>query len=415
MSGKTCCGGSSGGGGSGGISDARVKVRKAACCGPAKPGAQTVSDGWDASGPLREPAQDTACGCGADERPEASYITGYIQTPAGEIPQVATKLDFPDTLGSWKCRWSIGRMDYKVAPGLYAVGTPDSASPVLVTANYKMTFDRLRERLGGLNLWIVVLDTDGVNVWCAAGKGTFGTEELVRRLEAVKLKSVVTHRNLILPQLGATGVAAHEVAKQTGFRVIYGTIRAKDIREFLNSDMKATEEMRTVRFTLGDRLVLTPMELVGSAIPILIAFGILFILNAVGFGHYGLADLYGVLGAIIVGAVLTPLLLPWIPGRAFSFKGGLLGLLWAVGFLFLNGLPSVPSFGWLKAAAYILLLPALSGFLTMNFTGSSTFTSLSGVDREMKIAVPIMLCAAAAAVLLLLVSDFIRLFGGGLI
>jgi CO dehydrogenase/acetyl-CoA synthase gamma subunit (corrinoid Fe-S protein) len=120
-------------------------------------------------------------------------------------------------------------MDYKVEPGLYAVGTPDDKAPVLVTANYKMTFDRLREQLGGVSLWIVVLDTDGVNVWCAAGKGTFGTDEVVHRVKEVGLDRLVSHRTLLLPQLSATGVAAHEVKKQTGFRVVYGPIKAKDI------------------------------------------------------------------------------------------------------------------------------------------------------------------------------------------
>ncbi|MPN42845.1 hypothetical protein SDC9_190403 [bioreactor metagenome] len=69
----------------------------------------------------------------------------------------------------------------------------------------------------------------------------------------------------------------------------------------------------------------------------------------------------------------------------------------------------------MNAAAYFLLLPTLSGFLTMNFTGSSTYTSLSGVDREMKIAIPVMLFAAVGAVLLLLASDFTLLFGGVLV
>ena len=380
---KTCCGGS-------GVSVRRVK--KTGCCGGSgESGEQSPA----CCGAREQPTGDSACVCTDGASFDAEWVTGRIATPAGDVPQVATKLTFKDTFGSWKCRWSIGRMDYKVDPGLYAVGTPDAASPVLVTANYKMTFDRLREQLGGLSLWIVVLDTDGVNVWCAAGKGTFGTEEVIRRIAAVKLSRIVTHRTVILPQLGAVGVAAHEVAKQTGFRVVYGTVRADDIKAFIADGMKATEKMRTVRFPIGDRAVLTPMELVGALTPLLVAFGVLFILNTIGFGHYGLADFCGIIGAVLVGALITPLLLPWVPGRAFSFKGGLLGLLWAVGFLFISGLPSVPVFGWLKAAAYCLLLPALSGFLTMNFTGSSTYTSLSGVDREMKIAVPVMLFAAA--------------------
>jgi hypothetical protein len=407
---KSCCGGT-------GVSERQVK-KDGCACSSGVPKADGVSM-TDSSCPkaLVEPVQgyQNESSHNTCTRVDADWIIGYIQTPAGEIPQVSTKLSFTDILGSWKCRWSIGRMDYKVEPGLYAVGTPDDKAPVLVTANYKMTFDRLREQLAGLNLWIVVLDTDGVNVWCAAGKGTFGTEEVVNRITAIHLSDIVTHRNIILPQLGAVGIAAHEVLKQTGFHVIYGTVRAKDLKAFFANNMKATEEMRTVKFTLADRIVLTPMELVGSLKPLLIAFGILFILNAIGFGHYGRLDFIGLIGAVLVGVIITPVLLPWVPGRAFSFKGGLLGLFWAAGFLILTGFPSAPQIGWLKAVAYFLLLPSLSGFCTMNFTGSSTFTSLSGVDKEMKIALPIMLFASAGAVLLLLISDFIVLFGGALI
>jgi hypothetical protein len=397
---STCCGGST---------PVGRRAKQSSCCG-----GETTADKTSTCCGQTE-AQDVVAAVEHDPAVfEQPYVIGMIATPAGDIPQVATKLSFADTLGSWKCRWSIGRMDYKVDPGLYAVGQPDAGSQVLVTANYKMTFDRLREQLGGLNLWILVLDTDGVNVWCAAGKGTFGTDELVRRVSAVRLSEVVSHRTLILPQLGAVGVAAHEVTRQTKFRVVYGPVRAKDIPAFFANGMQTTEAMRTVRFTFRDRAVLTPMELVGAMTPVLIAFGILFILNAVGFGHYGSADFYGILGAIFVGAVLTPMLLPWVPGRAFSLKGAILGFVWAVGFLLLNGFPN-PAFGWLKAAAYFLLLPALSGFLTMNFTGSSTYTSLSGVDREMKFAVPAQLVAAVGAILLLLVSDAILTFGGKLV
>ena len=107
-------------------------------------------------------------------------------------------------------------MTYTIDPGLYALGRPDEHSPVLVTANYKMSFDRLREALPGMNAWILVLDTKGINVWCASGKGTFGTEELVGRLESNGLSRVVAHRELILPQLSGPGIAAHLVKKLSG-------------------------------------------------------------------------------------------------------------------------------------------------------------------------------------------------------
>ena len=69
-------------------------------------------------------------------------------------------------------------MRYRVDPGLYSLGNPDSSSPVFVSANYRLSFNALRGSLKNSNCWILVLDTKGINVWCAAGKGTFGTEEL---------------------------------------------------------------------------------------------------------------------------------------------------------------------------------------------------------------------------------------------
>ncbi|HEX9062187.1 MAG TPA: mercury methylation corrinoid protein HgcA, partial [Clostridia bacterium] len=187
------------------------------------------------------------------------WVIDEINTSAGNVPKVSTQLTFRDTLGSWKARWGINRMNYKISPGLYAVGSPEKDSHVLVTANYKLTFDSLRKELDGLNVWILVLDTKGINVWCAAGKGTFGTKELLNRIFKTNLSQVVSSRNLILPQLGAPGVSAHEVAKQSGFKVIYGPVRSKDIKAFINSGMNATKEMRTVKFGMYDRLILTPI------------------------------------------------------------------------------------------------------------------------------------------------------------
>ncbi|GAH17185.1 unnamed protein product, partial [marine sediment metagenome] len=131
--------------------------------------------------------------------------------------------------------------------------TPDSKAPVLVTANYKLTFDILRKALASISAWILVLDTRGINVWCAAGKDLFSTDEVVRRVKRSGLEKVVTHNQLILPQLAATGVAAHHVKKGSGFKVIWGPVRAKDIRSFLTNGLKAEKSMRQVTFTTRDR------------------------------------------------------------------------------------------------------------------------------------------------------------------
>ncbi|MGE5328052.1 MAG: mercury methylation corrinoid protein HgcA [Deltaproteobacteria bacterium] len=358
------------------------------------------------------------CGDGNDWLPESitqyskkdNWIVGEIRTPIVKLPRVSTELSFKDTIGNWKARWGINRMNYKIDPGLYAVGTPDDTSPVLVTANYKLTFDSLRKELTGINVWILVLDTKGINVWCAAGKGTFGTKEIINRINKTELSKVVSHKTLILPQLGAPGVGAHEVTKHSGFKVAYGPVRAKDLKEFISSGMKATEKMRTVNFTTYDRLILTPIELVSTFKPSLIVFGILFLLNLIAAKPFGLVDFYGYAGALIVGCVLTPVLLPWIPGRAFAWKGWLLGLIWAICVNMFNGWPQAPLYSLVRAVGYILVLPSLSAFYAMNFTGCSTYTSFSGVLKEMKIAIPAIVISIGLGTLLILANSlFIKL------
>jgi hypothetical protein len=103
-------------------------------------------------------------------------------------------------------------------------------------------------------------------------------------------------------------------------------------------------------------------------------------------------------GAVIVGTVAVQILLPWIPGRAFALKGWILGAIWAIAICSLRGFPGASLGGWLVALSYILILPAISAFLAMNFTGSSTFTSLSGVVKEMKYAVPSMIVSAGLGI-----------------
>ena len=321
--------------------------------------------------------------------------------------RVSTELTFKDISGTWKARWSINRMNYKVDPELYYVGAPDADSPVLVTANYKMSFDALRKELSGISAWILVLDTKGINVWCAAGKGTFGTEELIKRIKVSGLSGVVEHRTLILPQLGAVGVSAHEIQKRSGFKVVYGPIRAEDVPAFLKNGMQADKEMRTVRFNFIDRTVLTPVEIVDSIKPSLIIFGVMFLLNLIGLTRFTGVDVYSYIGALLFGCVLTPMLLPWVPGRAFSLKGWLLGLLWAIGVIVINGFFRTADYGILTSIAYSLTLPSISAYCAMNFTGCSTYTSYSGVIKEMKISIPLIAVSIGLGIVLLLAGNIL--------
>lgn len=341
-----------------------------------------------------------------------SFVTGIRETPAGQVPVVSSALTFRDSWGRFRCRLGAGRMDYRIDPGLYALGNPDKSSPVLVTANYKMSFDELRRALPARSAWILALDTKGINVWCAAGKGTFGTNELVYRLEASGLKKIVGHRKIIVPQLGAPGVAAHTVKLLSGFKIYYGPIHASDLPAYLDAGMKSTRAMREMTFPLKDRAVLIPVELVETLKPLFIlCLTALFLAGILGRGDVltnmirdGLFAVSALVIAVLAGAVLHPILLPWIPGRAFSVKGLILGTVIAVGLIGSRGLDWLSWSGKLEAVSWLLLVPAISAYLAMNFTGCSTYTSLSGVKKEMRFALPLEMVAASLGVVFWITS-----------
>ncbi|MFA4958193.1 MAG: mercury methylation corrinoid protein HgcA [Candidatus Methanoperedens sp.] len=328
-----------------------------------------------------------------NEHPVIKSTTGEI-TPANRLDHLMARL-------------GVKREQHLIESGIYAMGNPTKDSPVFVSANYTLSFDALRSALHGNDCYILVLDTKGINVWCAAGKGTFGTDELVRRIEAVGLNDVVTHHTLIVPQLGATGVNAREVRERCGFKVEFGPVRAADLPEYLKTH-HATEEMRRVRFTLSDRIVLIPVEMTNLLIPMLITSVILALA-----GNYTAAA--AIITAAFTGLVLFPILLPWIPSTDFSTKGILIGGLTALPFALysLYGMTDEKlwlRYGWI--VAYMLVIPSISAFLALNFTGSTTFSSVTGVKREIFTYMPKIAWMFGIGIILIIVLTSLKLLGG---
>ena len=340
-----------------------------------------------------------------------SYIKGTLSLPGFEIPVIQTRWDFNDRMGALKVRWGIGRNRYRVNPGIYAVGAPDRNSRVFVTCNYKLTFDHVKAALDGLNGWLMVLDTKGVNVWCAAGKKTFGTKELINRINLTQLDQVVDHRKLVLPQLGAVGIAAHEVRQSTGFHVIYGPVLAKDIPQFLESGLKANEEMRRVRFPLKERLKVIPVDIFYGKYYLIMVPALFLLLSGLGKHGYnvdlaverGWRAVINLYSGYLAGCVLAPVMLPWIPFRRFFLKGMVTGLVVAFALAFTGNLGNQP----LQGISWFLMITGVSSFMAMNFTGSSTFTSLSGVQKEMKTALPLQIATVALGLITFIVTLFL--------
>jgi len=326
-----------------------------------------------------------------------SLVTDMRQSPIGEIRHVATRLRGGDRVRNLLVRLGVNRENYRIQPGIYGVGEPRGESPVLVTSNYKLTFDALRKELGGISAWILVLDTNGINVWCAAGKRTFSTAELVARCRESGLERLVSHRTLILPQLGAPGVRAHDVHAQTGFRVVYGPVRACDIPAFLHGELKKTESMRTVRFPLKDRLVLIPVELalalVVLAAGFLLTVGTDWLSTRIFSLRRGFIDFVPFLCAVLAGCVGVPILLPYIPVRSFALKGLIIGIVVAA-LVFLADRPPI-----LLGITTTVLVLTTSSLFALFFTGSTPFTSVSGVRREVSRAFPVLVPLMTVSIL----------------
>lgn len=273
-----------------------------------------------------------------------------------------------------------------------------------------MSFDAVRRELFGVDAWILVADTRGINVWCAAGKGSFSAGEVAEMVMRTHLEKVVSHRKLILPQLCANGVTARDVNKLCGFNAEFGPIRASDLPRYIAAGLNADTAMRRITFTLKERLVLTPVELSLTSKPLLWLLPAIFFLSGIGpdVFSFAQADLRGIAAwialftGILAGAVLTPALLPWLPGRAFALKGAIAGLA--------CGLPLCAfywaDFGVGTLGTLLLWVTAISSWLAMNFTGSTPYTTPTGVEHEMKRAIPAQAAAVIVGLVIWLAAPF---------
>lgn len=344
------------------------------------------------------------CTCCSQPTPSCCPGTADAGTLQG-IMETDSTISFANRIDHLVARWGVNRMGHIVPPGLYRLGNPAPESPVFASANYTLSFDALRSALAGIDAWILVLDTKGINVWCAAGKGTFGTDELVHRIEATGLSGIVAHRKIIVPQLGAPGIAWPEVARRAKFIVEFGPVRARDLPEYLKTHT-ATPAMRRVEFPFRDRIVLSPVELIHAAIPAIIGAVVLYLLA-------GLVAALAAITAVVGGTVLFPALLPFIPTKDFSTKGLILGLVLAIPFAISFGTTPVLPFpgNALGALAALLLIPAVVAYLALNFTGCTTFTSRTGVKKEIFRYVPVMAAMAVVGSLAGIAIGVGRLLG----
>ena len=247
----------------------------------------------------------------------------------------------------------------KFTPGLYKIGQPDESSPVLVTGNYELTVRRLVQALdGSLDAWILIADSNGINVWCAAGGGFFTADRIIEAVRTSGVDRFVKHRALILPQLCANGVDGWRIREETGWGVHWGPVFARDIPAYLEGGRKKTDAIRWVSFPIKDRLEMLSVTL-GF-------YGLLILIPVAIFWRDGF---WAVMMALVGLGLFYAITLPWLPGRDGLEKSIPLTIIALLGMLIytvlLDPVPAADVFN------RILGITALSVFTAAELQGMS--------------------------------------------
>jgi len=270
-------------------------------------------------------------GSKAERRPSGNSFAAFLAT-IGQLPKRIFQTVFRV-------------VPYPTKPGLIRIGNPGRTSPVLVTTNYDLTVRRMLRALKGLDCYLLVAPSAGIDVWCAATGGRFSIANVISILKTSRIGELVSHRRLILPQLSATGINIFELRKRSGWSAVFGPVRAEDIPEYLATRRRA-ESMIRVSFTVTERLematamwgslclryTLFPCLIFGWGIApwFLVIVGILSV--GVALGCFKLpgktfVQKAGFLGLLGIVALVATLLFPWHPTTLFIIKGVVLAAL----------------------------------------------------------------------------------------
>jgi ferredoxin len=272
--------------------------------------------------------------------------------------------------------------------GVMRIGQPDRHSPVLLTCNYRLTVERVRKALAGINCYLLVANSRGVNVWCAATGGLLTNHDVVSVLKTSGIEDLVDERSVILPQLAATGVEPSVIHKRTGWKVSWGPVDAKDIAAFVDNGFETTAEMRRVGFPWPERIEMA----VAWAFPIsIVAVGVVGI-----FWREAIAGVFALvwgLSLLMFSAFPLYSRLLGSQGKRFGFilfdfgRGGLQLVLWS---FFMLGCATYAIYAGEEPLGFLLRWGIISFFvvlmLSIDLMGSTPVYK-SGLHEERLLSV----------------------------
>lgn len=260
---------------------------------------------------------------------------------------------------------------HRAPTGLIRIGNPDRAAPVLLTGNFTLTVRRLRDVLAGLDAWLLCANSDGINVWCAAGGGHLTHHDVIAAIRVSGIGELVDHREIVLPQLCATGVERRKVSEATGWTARWGPARLEDLPQFLARGRRVHRRERLMRFPLWERIEMAVVWIVPTAT---IAGLLVWWLG----GWPVLVAAVALIATTVVGLFVA---LPWLrvrgKGRWLTFgvaaaTGGLLG----AGILRLAGSASPAHVAIVVATAVVAM-----SVVSVDLTGTTPWYS-SDINRR---------------------------------
>jgi ubiquinone/menaquinone biosynthesis C-methylase UbiE len=291
----------------------------------------------------------------------------------------------------YRCLFT-GQIDpVPIEPGIYQSGHPNENSPIIVTANYEYTYIKVMRSLKGLDTWVLCIDSNGINVWCAARGNDFGNDQLLEAVEATRIHKFTHTKTLILPQLSAGGVAIPNLPKKSEkfpFKVVYGPVWSKNLPQYIKErPTRKSDSMKIAKFSISHRIragithttfLLRKIFLLPLIFLAMIIIGINLVLGFQWF--HKLFWIEEIFLWIIITNMLIAFLLPISNfTRRFVVKGIFFGIL---NVIILGGI------SWILHESFLFILWNLcfyfwiAFFSTMSFSGYTMSTSPREIQTE---------------------------------
>ncbi len=324
---------------------------------------------------------------------QSTYYRSGAQWPeAVDNEPRPLRLTWLDYIKAMICWLDAFKRTYAIEPGLYYTGEHvDMNAPLFVTSNYFLTVFLVVRRIRTFAARLLVINTDGINVWCSAAKGQFSHTEILKQIDRYDRKLLTDARriNLILPKLALSGVNL-QTLRNANVRPVIGPVYAKDLPKFLLNEPQTDCSDDRVRFGLQSRLFTWLPGLLQAMVYSL----------AIVFAFWAIKQIWDFpvpMGLIVLTAILAtayPIFFPWIPGVRFAVKG-----LWLAVFtslviclLSLAGVLSLPDL-----PMTLLFTFGTALFFGLSYSGNSAVSNYSRVRKEIARFMPLYVALYAAS------------------